>query len=371
MAQGFTPGLVSKRVHRVRRMRELPIPGKLLVEVGAQVTADSIVAEANLPGDLHIVRVAEQLGIEPHEVLRGLRVAAGQIVKTGDLLCEHSGLFGLIRTRCVSPEPGMLEFISEASGHLGIRGAAKPVSLNAYMAGEIVEANQGKSVTVESRGVFIQGIFGIGGERHGFITCLPKQSGEISVADLPINLQGAVLVIRGAASQAVVETAASRGAQALICGSIDDSVLAAYLGFDLGIALTGDEAVPMVIIITEGFGRLEMAEHNYKLLSDFRDYAASVNGTTQVRAGAIRPEIIIPHEHGKGEETAATSQELRLGLKVRMIRVPFFGLYGNIEEMPTRPEKVPSGALTRVLRVRLEQGELITVPRANVEIAAI
>jgi hypothetical protein len=370
MAQGFTPGLISRRSHAVVRLRELPIPGKVLVTVGQKVRGSEVVGRADLPGELHIVRAAEQLGIEPHEVMKGLRAQIGEHVTQGQILCEHRGLFGLIRSRCLSPEAGILEFVSEGSGHFGIRGAVKPVELTAYAAGTVVAVEPGKSVSIEMRGAVIQGIFGIGGERQGRILCVASQNGgEVTVGDLPAQLNSAILIIKGSVSLEVVEAAALRGATGLVCGSIDDKVLASYLGYDLGIALTGDENVPMVIMITEGFGDLEMSPHNFALFGEFDGKDASINGTTQVRAGAIRPEVLIPHSMAGAEAEVPMSQELKVGLRVRMIRVPYFGAYGLVEELPAAPEKVASGAVTRVLRVRLESGEKVSVPRANVEIA--
>jgi len=43
---------------------------------------------------------------------------------------------------------------------------------------------------------------------------------------------------------------------------------------------------------------------------------ASINGATQIRAGVIRPEIIIPHEEALEEIT--TTEELAAGLVVGM-----------------------------------------------------
>ena len=51
-----------------------------------------------------------------------------------------------------------------------------------------------------------------------------------------------------------------------------------------------------------------------------------------------------------------------------MIRVPLFGVYGNVVELPDSLEEIPSGARARVVRVKLEDGSIVTVPRANIEL---
>jgi hypothetical protein len=61
---------------------------------------------------------------------------------------------------------------------------------------------------------------------------------------------------------------------------------------------------------------------------------------------------------------------LRVGGRVRIIRVPYFGLQGEIVELPKEPKAIATGALARVALVRLVDslGETVLVPRANLEV---
>jgi len=61
---------------------------------------------------------------------------------------------------------------------------------------------------------------------------------------------------------------------------------------------------------------------------------------------------------------------LEIGTPIRVIREPYFGQLGKVTELPSQLQVVGSGAEVRVLRARLEGGEEVTVPRANVEIIA-
>ncbi|MBX7143513.1 MAG: hypothetical protein K1X79_03605 [Oligoflexia bacterium] len=363
MAQAFTPGLACRISDVIRRVRELPVPGELTVQVGQEVQAHQVVARAFLPGELHIQRVAEKIGIEPHEVIAGLKVQAGQAVTVGQVLCEHVGLFGLFRSQFKSPVDGVVELITASSGHIGVRSAAKPIAIEAYVSGRVVEVSEGKSVTIETRAAFVQGIFGVGGERVGKLLVLDGDK-------LPqgTQLRGAVLVMRGAPSASFLVAAKEAGICGLVAGSVDDQVLASYLGYDVGIALTGDEDVPFTLIVSEGFGALEMSERVYALLKKFNGQSASINGATQVRAGAVRPEIVIPGSMQDSMAVEPSAAGLVLGAQVRLIRVPFFGQYGQVHELPHEAQRIDTGALARVLRVKLSSGEVVTVPRANVEL---
>jgi hypothetical protein len=269
-----------------------------------------------------------------------------------------------------SPAAGTIDFITPRTGHIGIRLPGKRLELNAYIDGIVVEGVQGKSITVETRGALIQGIFGVGGERSGVITPLSiAPTEEIHERHLGGNLMGAILVGGTRPSGAALRFAAERGAVGMVIGSIDDQALAEYLGYDLGIALTGDEEVSMSVIVTEGFGAIPMAQRTLDLLTEFAGRRASINGATQVRAGAIRPEIIIPHELGGSEDPDVSLEGLKVGTAIRVIRVPYFGLRGTVVELPSEAARIETGALARVLIARLEDGRLAAVPRANVEIA--
>ena len=59
-------------------------------------------------------------------------------------------------------------------------------------------------------------------------------------------------------------------------------------------AITGSEQLGLTVVVTEGFGRMTIASRTFALLEKFRGRRVSVNGATQIRAGVMRPEIVIP-----------------------------------------------------------------------------
>jgi len=126
--------------------------------------------------------------------------------------------------------------------------------------------------------------------------------------------------------------------------------------------------VPFTLIVTEGFGEMAMSERTFALLRKLEGRGASVNGATQVRAGAVRPEVFVPLEEGKPGERGS-SLELVVGARVRLIRAPHFGEVGEVTGLPEAPERIETGARVRVARVRLADGKDATVPRANLELS--
>ena len=103
---------------------------------------------------------------------------------------------------------------------------------------------------------------------------------------------------------------------------------AALLGW-LGVAITGTEQVGFTLILTEGFGTIPMAQKTFKLLSAHAGQKAAISGATQIRAGVIRPEIIIAKPAGAartGVAAAPQREGIRIGDPVRIIRDPLFGI---------------------------------------------
>ena len=161
------------------------------------------------------------------------------------------------------------------------------------------------------------------------------------------------------------------GVKAVVTGGISDADLADFLGYDLGVAITGSEDKGITLIVTEGFGKIAMAERSFNLLKRCVGRWASVSGATQIRAGVIRPEIIIADNvdsKPREEKSTAVSAGLHIGSKVRLIREPDFGKIAIVAELPSEAELIPTGAKVRVARVKLDDGRLLSLPRANLEI---
>jgi hypothetical protein len=118
-----------------------------------------------------------------------------------------------------------------------------------------------------------------------------------------------------------------------------------------------------------------MADRTFALLKSLEGKTASINGATQIRAGVIRPEVIVPSEtpseNVDATHTEADSGELAVGTHIRVIREPYFGLLGNVTALPPDLVQVESGTWVRVLSARLADDREVVVPRANVEIIEI
>lgn len=373
MGSAYTPGLTVSGNVAVRRVRRLPIKGEVLVQVGAKVQPDDVVARAMLPGALQTIRLAEKLGVEPAEAKGFLKVGVGEAVEKGQLIAETKGwIFGLGKNTVFSDYTGTIESASDISGHVLVREPPSPVEVTAYLDGSVAEVIPSEGSVIETAGAMVQGIFGVGGERHGDIRVAVESPHQLLEASHMTDRDAGAIIVGGSGvTYEAIERAAEVGAVAIIAGGIRDVDLIRYLGYDIGVAITGQESVPITILLTEGFGELGMAERTFKLLKSVEGKHASVNGATQIRAGVIRPELIVPLESAADtDRTMDGAFELKPGTPIRVIREPYFGRIGTVTGLPSQLTVVESGTEVRVLKANLENGEEVIVPRANVEIIA-
>jgi hypothetical protein len=130
------------------------------------------------------------------------------------------------------------------------------------------------------------------------------------------------------------------------------------------------EKIGMTLILTEGFGRIPMAKRTFDLLASMLGRKASCSGATQIRAGVIRPEVIIPLEKGQGDDEALKVSEggLQIGDTIRIIREPYFGHIARVKALPSELQLIPTESRVRVLVALLPDGTEVIVPRANVEL---
>lgn len=368
MSDAYLPGLTVSELTLVRKTRRLPLRGEVPVKLGEQVEPQQVVAYTHLPGRPHLVAVSNLLNIEPGELPEVMLKKTGEPVRAGETIARYRAFFGLLRGHCQSPVTGVVEHISKVTGQVTIREPAAPVAVKAYISGRVVRVMPGEGVEVETRAAFIQGIFGIGGEGSGKLRLAVKGPGEVlSPAKIRDEDRGCILVGGALVTAAALRRGEEVGVKGLICGGILDRDLYDYLGYELGVAITGQEDIPLSLVITEGFGQIPMAEKTFALLGELAGKVASINGSTQIRAGVLRPEIVVPRSGSElVQEVAATG--LQLGSPVRIIRNPFFGQLGKVSQLPPALQKIESEARVRVVQVELAGGRKVTVPRANVEI---
>lgn len=371
MGYAYTPGLTVAENTVIRKNRRLPLKGEVLVRVGQAVEAEDVVAQTSLPGEMKPVNVVSRLGIAPEELPQVMLKQEGDTVAENEPFARTKGLFGLFKTECRSPIDGTLESVSRVTGQAIIRGRPTLLQKTAYARGRIVDVQEAESATVEIRGTFVQGIFGIGGEAHGPLEVLADAPDATLEADLiKPGHAGKILVVGSLVTSEAVKQAIRCGVKGIVSGGLNDAELRDFLGYELGVAITGEEDLGVTLVITEGFGPISMARGTFELLGKRAGLVASINGATQIRAGVIRPEVIIPLADRQApiSEGPDADSVLQIGTPLRAIRDPYFGRIGVCTALPVELVRLSSETRVRVLEVEFEDGERAVLPRANVEL---
>ena len=372
MAHAYTPGLTVTEGMIIQKERRLPLEGEVLVEVGATVRAEDVVAKADLPGNVQLLNVANLLSIPPSEIAEYMLKSVDEVVSKDEIIATTKGLFGLFKSQARSPIDGTIEAVSDVTGQVILREPPIPVEVKAYTDGTVTETVPTEGVTVETYGTYIQGIFGVGGETVGDLVIAAEASSDaLTVERILPEHRDNILVGGSLVTTDAIQKAIQHGVRGIIAGGIDDADLRELLGYELGVAITGSEEIGITLVITEGFGRIAIAEQTFTLLKSREGMKTAINGATQIRAGVVRPEIVIPF----GSEATGSAPDaedgaggiLEVGSSVRIIREPYFGQLGRVTELPVELQNLETEAQVRVLRVELENGQDTTLPRANVE----
>lgn len=354
----------------LQRRRCLPVPGEVLLEVGDRVLDQTVVARAPSRGRLHTVNAARVLDILPDEVPGAMLHEVGARVAAGEPLARTRGLWGLLASVCRAPVDGTVAAVSAHTGRILLEEPGPVQEVQAFLPGIVTDLVPGLGAVVAGWAARVAGVFGVGGERAGELRAMVGQPG--SVLDAPQlggDLSGAVLVGGSLVTGAALRRAADLGAVGVITGGIHDRDLAGFLGEETVLADTTALRAPLTLVVTGGFGRLPMDAEVFALLQTHLGRRACLVGRTRVRAGAERPEVIIPLDVGPDTAAPATDTlELAVGCRVLVVRAPWFGHTGSVGRLPEAPCRVESEAVCLVADVDLDAGRTVRVPRANLEV---
>ncbi len=373
MAHAYTPGLKVAAGITIRNERRLPIEGEVTVHVGDNIDAEHVVARASLPGNVQLVNIANLLSIPTEDIRDYMLKSEGEPIGKDEIIGETKGLFGLFKSQARAPIEGTIESISDVTGQVIIREAPIPVNVRGHISGSIVEILSNEGAIVETYGTYIQGIFGIGGETVGKLEVVVNSPDAPLTKNLIRSAHRDKILCGGAVvGNDAIQEAIRQGVKGIIVGGIHNSDLHAMLGYELGVAITGSESLGLTLVVTEGFGEISMAARTFNLLKAQEGMTASINGATQIRAGVVRPEIIIPVEtQGETVDTSIAGDALDIGAPIRIIREPYFGALGRVSALPVELQELETEAKVRVLEVELEDGNRVVLPRANVEIIEV
>ena len=370
MAAIFTPGLTVSERDIVLKDRRLPLEGEVLVQVGARVRAADVVARTDLPGKIYPANVANQLGVDSGRLKEFMLKQVGDDVVQDEIIAKTPGFLGFFVSEAKAITSGRIEAISTVTGQVIVQAHPIPVEVDAYIDGTVVEVIPGEGCLVQAAAAHIQGIFGLGGEVRGELKMVVgERTAVLAESDITADLRDLIIVGGAHITLGALKKAVDVGVAGIVTGGFDYDDIKELLGYEVGVAITGGEDLGLTLVVTEGFGRIDMAPATFALLKGKEGQRASINGATQIRAGVIRPEVIVTYDEAGPSEryVPPEPQGISIGDTVRGIRAPYFGHIGTVSGLPVDLFTMESETRVRILEVEFEDGERVQMPRANVE----
>jgi hypothetical protein len=228
------------------------------------------------------INVAKKLGIKPKQIKGYLKVSVGDFVQRDQMLTKLSQEHYPIK----APSTGTVKNIDTDEGTVTIQYDIDPIELRAFVAGSVEQLRENFWAEIVGNGTIVYGIIGFGHENYGDMVLVDEHfdwetsDGKVLVTVTPINAE-------------FLENAKQHNVSGIIAPSMNNTDWVNFYGQEIGVALTGDEDIPFTVILTEGFGQLQMNQKYGEFFQKFAGKKASLSGRTQIRAGVTRPMVII------------------------------------------------------------------------------
>ncbi len=230
------------------------------------------------------VPVTEILGVKPLALMvcKDQNVNLGDHVVKGQVLARHG------RKTVTCPVYGTIKAISATKGTVTIRPLFRPQIVRAYIKGTVTGCVHEAGVEITGEAIVINGLWGVGGESSGVIHLIH----DALTKDLNVPA-GSVVVSPYTATPEGLARASELGVRGVILGWLSSGIAMSFAGALGNMGVTGDEDVPYPLILMRGF--LPPGDEVYEQgpLERLAGRLCSLRGTTHIRAGVVRPEILV------------------------------------------------------------------------------
>ncbi|MFH1524568.1 MAG: hypothetical protein ABIF04_06360 [Chloroflexota bacterium] len=336
----------------IRRERLLPLPGRILVREQQKVNSLDVVAEAHFGKEHLLIDVAGALGVRADAAQKLIQVKAGGLISQGDEIARRKGLVPRVVR---APRSGQVLLIG--AGQVFMEVGETAFELQAGIPGTVTRLIPDRGVEITFNGALVQGIWGNGQMNAGLLMPMLSSPEESLVAtQLDISLRGAVLLAGNCNDPTVLQAADELPVRGIIFGSMAPALVPQAL------------QVNYPIIVVDGFGQRPLNSAAYKLLTEKAKFETTLNAMPLDRQTGVGPEIFIPLPVTQESQILSDAEVFALEQTVRLRRNPHAGAIGTIISLRPRPTIMPSGIRANAAEVRLDSGEQVLVPLANLEV---
>jgi len=336
----------------LRRERLLPVPGRVIARVDQKVTPLDVVAEAHYGQDHLLIDVARMLGIQPEAAQRLIQVKAGEMVTEGQCIAQR---MSLVPYTLRAPSNGRVILVGD--GRILMEAGEGTFELRAGIPGRVTRQISERGVEITFSGALVQGVWGNGQMGLGLmlpVTTTPDEM--LSLNHIDVSLRGSILLAGHCSDPAALQAAGDLPVRGMILGSLSPAL----------IPLAAQMQYPIVLV--DGFGLKSMDSAAYKLLTTNAKREVTLNAEPFDRQTGVRPEILIPMPVTQEPPLPREVETFAPDQPVRLTRAPHAGVVGTLAGLLPGLTTIPSGLRVAAAEVRLDSGEQIVVPLANLEV---
>lgn len=246
------------------------------------------------------VPVGNMIGAQGKDFKKCLKVSENDFVERNQIIAhrpevrqeDNAALVEIVR----APIAGIVSEVDLKRGNVILERKFEETVHRAGFRGEVTRVDR-ERIRITGRAFRIKGLWGMGGESFGRLKVVSEGPDKALTSDrLDHGIEGRILVGGSLAGLEVIRDAAKMGARGLITGGVDHIDLVELGGRDFSVAITGREKIPFPVIATSGFGVNPIDSELFEAMRGFEGREALIDGTTYIRAGVKRPDIIIHAE---------------------------------------------------------------------------
>jgi len=336
----------------ILRERLLPLSGTVSVRLNQRVNASDVVASARWAREHVVFDVARKLGLSTAAADRAIRCKEGDELTAGSLVASAGGIFP---REVRATREGRVVVVG--GGRVLLEVGEVNLDLRAGLPGVVMQIIPDRGVIIKTTGALIQGAWGNGRIETGLLFNMMEQPDSVLEAGrLDVSLRGHVLLAGMVREADTLRAAAELPVRGMIVSSLNPSLIPLAL------------QMRYPILVTEGFSRQPMNSAAYKLLTTNAKRETTVNAEIFDRYSATRPEAIIPLPVSVDPAPPNEAETFAPNQTVRLRAAPYFGTVATLVRIRPGLTTLPSGLRAPAGDVRLEAGEEILVPLANLEV---